>query len=327
MFMKAIICEAFGSPENLTFGELPDPKPGKNQVLIQVEVSGVSYPDLLIIENKYQFKPELPFSPGGEVVGKIIDLGENVDRFKLGDRVLALCRWGGFAEKVAVDSDHVFVLPDGISSEIAAGSLYSLSTAYHGLKDRANLLEGETLLVLGASGAIGIAAVELGKALGAKVIAAASSDEKLAYCRSKGADETINYETEDLKNRIKELTEGKGVDVVLDPVGGKYTDPALRGIAWKGRYLIVGFANGEIPKIPMNLPLLKGCSIIGVFWGNFSKVEAKQNRRNMNQLYNWILEGKITGHAAVEYVLEDASKALSALQSRSNFNKGLVRVL
>lgn len=324
--MKAVICEEFGAPEMLKFGELPDPIPGKNQVLIQVEVCGVSYPDLLIIQNKYQFKPELPFSPGGEVVGKIIELGEKVENLKVGDRVLALCRWGGFAEKVAVESDRVFVLPDGISSETAASSLYTYSTSFYALKDRAQLTTGETLLVLGAAGGIGLAAVELGKALGAKVIAAASSDEKLTLCKAKGADQTINYEREDLKGRIKELTNGLGVDVVLDPVGGKYTEPALRGIAWKGRYLIVGFANGEIPKIPMNLPLLKGCSIVGVFWGNFSKLEAEQNRSNMNQLYDWIQEGKITGHAAVEYELEDAKKALSALQSRSNFNKGLVRI-
>lgn len=324
--MKAIICEEFGLPENLKIGELPDPKPEGNQVLIHVEACGVSYPDLLIIQNKYQFKPELPFSPGGEVVGKIIEKGKNVSDFRVGDRVLALCRWGGFAEKVAVDSDRVFLLPDGISSEIAAGSLYSLSTAYHGLKDRANLLEGETLLVLGASGAIGIAAVELGKTMGAKVIAAASSDEKLAYCRSKGADEIINYESEDLKNRIKELTDQKGVDVIFDPVGGEYTEAALRGIAWKGRYLIVGFANGEIPEIPMNLPLLKGCSIVGVFWGNFSKVEAEQNRNNMNQLFQMILEDQISGHKIEEFTMNYAKQALLAIQDRSNFHKGIIRI-
>lgn len=324
--MKAVICEEFGLPENLKIGELPNAEPKGNQVLIQVEVCGVSYPDLLIIQNKYQFKPELPFSPGGEVVGKITKVGEHVKGLKIGDRVLALCRWGGFAEKVAVDSDRVFALPERISSELAAGSLYSLSTAFHGLKDRANLLKGETLLVLGASGAIGIAAVELGKAMGAKVIAAASSDEKLAYCKSKGADETINYESEDLKNRIKELTDGKGVDVILDPVGGKYTEAALRGIAWKGRYLIVGFANGEIPKIPMNLPLLKGCSILGVFWGNFSKVEAELNRNNLNQLYKMIVEEQIFGPKIEEFTMDNVKQALLAIQDRSNFHKGIIKI-
>jgi NADPH2:quinone reductase len=325
--MKAVTCEEFGLPEVLRIGELPDPKPFKNQVLIQVELCGVSYPDLLIIQNKYQFKPDLPFSPGGEVVGKIIELGNPIDNLKIGDRVLALCRWGGFSEKVAVDIDRVFVLPDGISSEMAASSLYCYSTSFYALKDRAQLKAGETLLVLGASGGIGLAAVELAKAMGAKVIAAASSDEKLALCKSKGADETINYESEDLKNRIKELTNGTGVDVVLDPVGGKYTDSALRGIAWGGRFLIVGFANGEIPKIPMNLPLLKGCSIVGVFWSTFSKVEPEQNRENMNQLYQWVLEEKITGPNIEEYKLENAKNALLALQDRDNFKKGVVRVI
>lgn len=326
-YMKAIICEKFGLPESLIIGELPDPKPADNQVVIQVEVCGVSFPDLLIVQGKYQFKPELPFSPGGEVAGKIIELGENVKNLNVGDHVLALCRWGGFAEKVAADLDRVFVLPEGISSETAASSLYTYSTSLYALKDRAELKPGETLLVLGAAGGIGLAAVELGKAMGAKVIAAASSDEKLEVCKSKGADETINYETEDLKNRIKELTNGTGVDVVLDPVGGKYTELALRGIAWKGRYLILGFATGEIPQVPMNLPLLKGCSIVGVFWGNFSKVESEQSRNNMNQLYQWMLEGKISGHTTQEYSLEEVKKGLLAMQDRSNFKKGIVRIL
>lgn len=324
--MKAIICEAFGSPENLILGELPDPILGKNQVLIQVEVCGVSYPDLLIIQNKYQFKPELPFSPGGEVVGQIIELGVNVEACKVGDRVLALCRWGGFAEKVAVDSERIYVLPDGISSETAAGSLYTYSTSFHALKDRAELKSGETVLVLGAAGGVGLAAVELSKLMGAKVIAAASSDEKLDFCKSNGADETINYESEDLKKRIKELTNGKGVDVVIDPVGGKYTEPALRGIAWKGRYLIVGFANGEVPKIAMNLPLLKGCSLIGVFWGNFSKIESEKNLSNFSQLFQWILEGRISGHTTQVFKLEKAKEALFSLQDRSTFYKGIVHV-
>lgn len=324
--MKAIICNEFGSPENLFLGELPDPVPGKNQALIQVEVCGVSYPDLLIVENKYQFKPELPFSPGGEVVGEIIELGENVVGLKVGDRVLALCRWGGFAEKVAVDSDRVFMLPEGVSSEVAASSLYTYSTSFYALKDRAELKHEETVLVLGAAGGVGLAAVELAKAMGAKVIAAASSDEKLGLCKSKGAAVTINYELEDLKTRVKELTNGKGVDVVLDPVGGNYTEAALRSIAWKGRYLIVGFANGEIPKIPMNIPLLKGCSIVGVFWGNFSKVEEEQNRKNFDQLCQWLVNGKITGHSGKLYNLENSKNALLALQERSNFAKGVVRV-
>ncbi|WP_026950819.1 NADPH:quinone oxidoreductase family protein [Algoriphagus mannitolivorans] len=322
--MKAIICNEFGMPEKLTFGDLPDPIPASNQVLIAVEACGVNFPDVLIIQNKYQFKPELPFSPGGEVAGKIIAKGDQVSQFRIGQEVLALCGWGGFAEKVAVDADRVFPLPPGLAPEIAATTLYTYGTSYHALKDRANLQPGETLLVLGAAGGVGLAAVELGNLMGAKIIAAASSEEKLQLCREKGASETINYESEDLKTRIKELTGGKGVNVVYDPVGGKFTEPALRGMAWKGRYLIVGFANGEIPQIPMNLPLLKGCSIMGVFWGQFSKMEAKKSFQNIQQLVAWIQEGKIRQHIGRSYTLEDAPQALQAILERKMLGKGVV---
>ena len=322
--MKAFVCWQFGLPENLEIGELPDPIPEPNQVLIAVEACGVNFPDVLIIQNKYQFKPELPFAPGGEVAGKIIAVGDQVQGFQVGQSVLALCGWGGFAEKIAVDVDRVFPLPPGLSAKVAATTLYTYGTSYHALKDRANLQPGETLLVLGAAGGVGLAAVELGKVMGAKVIAAASSEEKLALCREKGADLTINYETEDLKTRIKELTDGKGVDVVYDPVGGKFTESALRGMAWKGRYLIVGFANGEIPQIPMNLPLLKGCSIMGVFWGQFSKVEAKASFQNIRQLVTWIQEGKIKQHIGRTYSLKEASEALQAILDRKMLGKGVI---
>ncbi|MFC3879946.1 NADPH:quinone oxidoreductase family protein [Algoriphagus namhaensis] len=322
--MKAIICEEFGPPENLKFGELPDPKPGKDQVLIAVEACGVNFPDFLIVQNKYQFKPELPFSPGGEVAGRVIRVGENVTEFVEGQQVLALCGWGGFAEQVVVDVDRVFSLPPGLSAEVAATTLYTYGTSFHALKDRAKLEEGETLLVLGAAGGVGLAAVELGRLMGAKVIAAASSEEKLALCKEKGAHEVINYSKEDLKTRIKELTGGKGANVIYDPVGGIYTESALRGIAWKGRYLIVGFANGEIPKIPMNLPLLKGCSIQGVFWGQFSKLEPKQSFENIGQLVKWILQGKIKQHISRRYSLEDSSEALKDLEQRRMLGKGVV---
>ncbi len=322
--MKAIICNQFGLPDSLTFGELPEPKPAKNQILIEVEACGVNFPDLLIIQNKYQFKPELPFSPGGEVAGKVIGLGEGVSQFQIGQSVLALSGWGGFAERVAVDVDRVFSLPPGLSAEIAATTLYTYGTSYHALKDRAQLQKGETLLVLGAAGGVGLAAVELGNLMGAKVIAAASTAEKLAICRKKGASQTINYTKEDLKTRIKELTDGKGVDVIYDPVGGDFTEAALRGMAWKGRYLIVGFANGEIPTIPMNLPLLKGCAILGVFWGQFSKLEAKQSFQNIAQLIEWIKEGKIKQHISKRYSLNEAPEALQALLDRKMVGKGVV---
>lgn len=322
--MKALICFHFGLPETLEVGELPDPQPGPDQVLIEVEACGVNFPDILLIQNKYQFKPELPFSPGGEVAGKIIGIGENVENLRIGDPVLALCGWGGFAEKVAVDADRVFAMPPGLSPEVAATTLYTYGTSYHALKDRANLQPGETLLVLGAAGGVGLAAVELGKLMGANVIAAASSEEKLTLCKEKGASATINYDSEDLKMRIKELTGGKGVDVIYDPVGGKYTEAALRGIAWKGRYLIVGFANGEIPQIPMNLPLLKGCSIMGVFWGQFSKLEPKTSFQNIRQLVHWIHEGKIKQHISKRYTLEESPEALTALLERKMLGKGVV---
>lgn len=322
--MKALLCTQFGLPEILKVQEIPDPTPAHNQVLIAVEACGVNFPDVLIIQNKYQFKPDLPFAPGGEVAGKIIALGDQVQGFQLGQPVLALCGWGGFAEKVVVDVDRMFALPPGLSAEVAATTLYTYGTSYHALKDRANIQQGETLLVLGAAGGVGLAAVELGKLMGAKVIAAASSDEKLALCREKGAELTINYQTEDLKTRIKELTNGKGIDVVYDPVGGKFTESALRSMAWRGRYLIVGFANGEIPQIPMNLPLLKGCSILGVFWGQFSKVEAKASFQNIRQLIAWIQEGKIKQHIGRKYSLQEAPEALQAILDRKMLGKGVV---
>lgn len=322
--MKAILCEQFGDPDLLKLREVPDPIVGENQVLIEVNACGVNFPDLLIVQNKYQFKPDLPFSPGGEVAGKVLVLGKNVTNLQIGDSVLALCRWGGFAEKVAVSSDRVFLLPESLNPKSAATMLYTLSTSYHALKDRAELKAGESVLVLGAAGGVGLAAVELAKLMGAMVIAGASTQEKLQLCKDRGADLLINYEEEDLKSRIKELTNGKGVDVVFDPVGGNYTDSAIRGMAWKGRYLIVGFSNGEIPKIPMNLPLLKGCTILGVFWGQFSKLEKELNLTNLNQLIDWILEDKLKGPEVAEFPIDRAKEALLKLQDRSNYRKGVL---
>jgi len=322
--MKAILCTHYGMPENLSLQEIPVPSAGPKQVLIRVHACGVNFPDLLLIQNKYQFKPELPFVPGGEVAGTICELGEGVEGLELGQAVLALCGWGGFAEKVAVEVDRVLPLPSGISFEIAATTLYTYGTSYHALKDRAGLQAGETLLVLGAAGGVGLAAVELGTLMGARVIAAASSEEKLALCRKKGAVETINYESEELKTRIKELTDGKGVDLVYDPVGGKFAEAALRGMAWKGRYLVVGFANGEIPQLPMNLPLLKGCSVVGVFWGQFSKLEPMASYSNTRQLLAWIQEGKIAQHIGSRYSLAEAPRALQDVLDRKMLGKGVV---
>lgn len=322
--MKAILCQQHGNPYTLVYTDTQDPIPDEKEVVIQVKACAVNFPDVLIIQNKYQFKPDLPFSPGGEVSGIIEKVGSDVKHLKKGQRVLALCGWGGFAEKVKVGTDRVFPIPPQMDYLTAASTLYTFGTSYHALKDRAQIKSGEILLVLGASGGVGLATVELGKVMGATVIAAASTEEKLAICKEKGADFLINYEADDLKEKVKELTNGKGVDVILDVVGGKYAEPALRGMAWKGRYLVVGFASGEIPKLPFNLALLKGCSVIGVFWGRFSTEEPKQNQQNIMELVGMNQSGKISQHIYKEYSLEDAPQALKDMMDRKVVGKAMV---
>lgn len=324
--MKAILCTEFGGPELLQYADIPEPEVGEKEVLIKVFACSVNFPDVLIIQNKYQFKPELPFSPGGEVSGIIEKVGAGIKHLQVGQRVLALCGWGGFAEKVKVTADRVFRIPPMMDFATAASTLYTFGTAYHALKDRAKIQAGETLLVLGAAGGVGLAAVELGKVMGATVIAAASTDEKLSLCGEKGASHLINYQTEDLKERVKEITLGKGVDVVLDVVGDKYAEPALRSMAWNGRYLVVGFAAGEIPKLAFNLALLKGCAVIGVFWGRFSAEEPKKNQQNIIELVNMILSRKISQHIHKTYSLEDAPKALQDMLDRKVMGKAMVEV-
>ena len=322
--MKAICCTAFGPPEDLQLLDLPSPKPQAGQVVIGVKACGVNFPDTLMIQNKYQFKPPMPFSPGGEVAGIIEEVGEGVTTLQVGDRVLALTGWGGFAEKVVAEAATVLPIPAGMDFVTASSTMYTYGTSYHALKNRADLQAGETLLVLGAAGGVGLAAVQLGQLMGARVIAAASTDEKLEVCKQLGASETINYTTQDLRETIKALTNGKGVDVVYDPVGDAYTEPALRSIAWKGRYLIVGFAAGDIPKIPMNLPLLKGCSVVGVFWGAFAKNEPAQSQRNFLDLMTWMKQGKLQQHLYGTYALEEAPQALRALMDRKVVGKAVV---
>jgi NADPH2:quinone reductase len=269
--MRALLCKEHGLPDRLELvDDWPAPQAEKGQVVIGIRAAGLNFPDVLIIQGKYQFQPEMPFVPGGECAGEVIAVGEGVDRYKVGDKVIAMTGHGCFCEQIAVDQHAVMPMPEGLDFTQAAGVAMTYFTSYHALKQRAKLKEGETLLVLGAAGGVGSTAVELGKMMGAKVIAAASSEEKLALCRELGADETINYSEQDLKGAIKELTGGKGVDVVYDPVGGDYAEPALRGMGWNGRYLVVGFAAGDIPEVPLNLALLKGCSIVGVFWGRLS---------------------------------------------------------
>jgi NADPH:quinone reductase len=322
--MKAIICKEFGLPNTLVLEEIPSPSPQPDEVLINVHACGVNFPDLLIIQNKYQFKPNLPFSPGGEVSGIIESVGEKINHLKAGDRVVALCGWGGFAEQITVKANRVFSMPQGMNFINGACTLYTYGTSYHALKDRAQLKPGETLLVLGAAGGVGLAAVELGKVMGATVIAAASSNEKLTICKEKGAIHLINYSTEDLRARLKEITNDKGVDVIYDAVGGKLAEQALRSIAWKGRYLVVGFTTGEIPQFPANLPLLKGCSIMGVFWGSFAEREPQQSQQNFSELVALIKAGKIKQHIHKVYSLEEAPQALEDLINRKVIGKAVV---
>ncbi len=324
--MKAILCTSYGLPETLSLKEISISSIAEDEVRVDVRACGVNFPDLLIIQNKYQFKPTLPFSPGGEVAGVIVEVGKRVSHLKAGDRVIALCGWGGFAEQVVVKAKRVFPIPSSIDFISAASTLYTYGTSYHALKDRGVLQPKETLLVLGAAGGVGLAAVELGKLMGATVIAAASSDDKLKVCEEKGADFVINYNKEDLRERIKAITKDEGVDVVYDPVGEPIAETALRSIAWKGRYLVVGFASGEIPKFPNNLSLLKGCSIVGVFWGSFSEREPEHNQQNMKELLSLMAEGKIKQHIHKIFSLEEAPKALKELMERKVKGKAVVKV-
>jgi NADPH2:quinone reductase len=319
--MKAVLCKEYGPPEGLVVEEVESLKPGRGQVVVAVKACGVNFPDTLIIQGKYQFKPDTPFSPGSEVSGVVKEVGEGVDGVKVGDRVIAFTSWGGFAEEVVTDAAKLINIPNNISFATAATFTLVYGTSYHALKDRAQLKPNETLLVLGASGGVGLATVELGKIMGARVIAAASSDEKLEVCRQYGADEGINYATEDLKDRVKKLTAGNGADVVFDPVGGNYSEAALRGMAWGGRYLVVGFAAGDIPRIPLNLPLLKGCSIVGVFWGSFTAHDPEGNQQNFQELLTWLATGKLKPYVSATYPLEHAADALNDMMQRKVMGK------
>jgi NADPH:quinone reductase len=322
--MKAILCKTYGGPDLLEIGEVSAPAAEPGKVVIRVKCCGVAFPDTLMIRNLYQFKPPLPFSPGGEVSGVVKAVGEGVRHVKPGDRVFALTGWGGFAEEVAVEALRCGPMPPGMDFVGGASFVYNYGTSYHALKDRGRLKAGETLLVLGAGGGVGITAVELGKAMGATVIAAASSEEKLAVCREKGADCTLNYNTEDLRERIKDFTAGKGVDVIFDPVGDRFAEPALRSMNWNGRYLVVGFAAGEIPKIPTNLALLKGCSIVGVFWGSFTQKEPQKSLQNIGELAQLYAQGKIRPHIYKLYPFSEGAQALRDLMDRKVVGKAVI---
>jgi NADPH2:quinone reductase len=314
--MRAIRCNQYGPPESLAVEDLPDLEPQAGEVVIDVKAASVNFPDVLIIENKYQYKPPLPFTPGSEVAGLVRAVGAGVTQFRPGARVVAFTGHGGFAEQAVAPAAACIPLAQGIDFAQAAAFTLAYGTSHHAVVDRGALKAGETMLVLGAAGGVGLAAVEIGKALGARVIAAASSDEKLAICIKHGADATINYSTQDLRERIKALTDGKGPDVIYDPVGGIYAEPAFRSIGWRGRYLVVGFANGEIPKLPLNLTLLKGASIVGVFWGDFARREPQHNAAALQQMVGWIGEGKLRPYVSARYPLEDTARALREMAGR-----------
>ncbi len=314
--MRAVRCHGYEGPAGARVDEIPAPVAGPHEVLIDVKAAGVNFPDVLLSYGKYQFKPEPPFIPGGEAAGLVAAVGSEVKSLAVGDRVACTLVHGAFAEQIVVPEQAAVKLPDGVSFEIGAATLLTYATTLHALVDRAGLRAGETLLVLGAAGGVGTAAVELGKRLGARVIAAAGTDEKVAFCKAHGADEGINYVREDLKERAKVLTGGAGVNVVYDPVGGKYSEAALRALAWEGRHLVVGFAAGDIPKIPLNLVLLKGCQVVGVFWGAFATREAAKNRENAGRILDWVAEGKLRPHVDTVAPFEKTGEMLRRLEQR-----------
>jgi len=322
--LKALLCKQFGPPESLVLEDVPSPKPGPGEVVVAIKAASVNFPDVLIIQNKYQVKPPLPFSPGSELAGVVKEIGADVKNVKPGDKVIAFTTFGAFAEEVKTEAARLLPMPEGMGFDAAASFILTYGTTDHALRDRAQLKSGETLLVLGAAGGVGVAAIEIGKALGARVIACASSDDKLAVCREHGADETINYVDEDLRERIKALSAGKGVDVIYDAVGGPYTEPAFRSIAWRGRHLVIGFAAGDIPKLPLNLALLKGAAVVGVFWGDFTRREPQAFAESARQLARWYQEGRLKPHVSATFPLAKAADAMNLLASRKAKGKVVV---
>ncbi len=322
--MKALVCRSYGPVDSLVLEEVADPKPLDGQVLVGVRACGVNFPDVLIVQGKYQFKPPPPFSPGGEVGGVVEAIGSGVTGVRVGDRVVAFGAFGGLAEKLVADAAKIVPVPDGLDLATASCMSTAFGTTLHALRDRAQLRPGETLLVLGAAGGVGLSAVQIGKRMGARVIAAASSAEKLEVCRHHGADEVIDYAREDLKERVKTLTGGAGADVVYDPVGGPFTEAALRATAWEGRFLVIGFAAGDIPRIPTNLTLLKGCSIVGVFWGMAMAREPVRGRAQLVELLGWAKDGSLTPHVHARYPLERALDALRDIEQRRVRGKAVV---
>ena len=324
--MKALICPSLGPASTLKVMDIDSPTPRQGEVVVDIVYAALNFFDTLIIEGKYQLKPEPPFSPAGEFAGRVAAVGPGVTGFAVGDRVMGSTGFGAAREQIAIPANRLAHVPDGLPLDKAAGLSIAYGTTLHALKQRADIKPGESLVVLGASGGVGLAAVEIGKAMGARVIACASSDEKLEFARRYGASETINYATEDLRARLKELTGGKGVDVVYDPVGGALTEAALRSLAWKGRLLVIGFASGEIPRPPLNLTLLKGCDIRGVYWGDFVAREPAVNRDNMAQLLSWAENGALRVHIHARFPLHKYLEAFEAISKRQALGKVLLEI-
>ncbi len=323
--MKALLCTHYGTPDDLVLTDIDDPAPAPGEAVVRIEAAALNFFDTLIIAGKYQTKPAFPFSPSAEFAGIVESMAPDVTALKVGDRVIGMTGYGAAREKIAVSAAKLVKIPAGLESDRAAGVSVTYGTTLHALKDRAALKSGETLAVLGASGGTGLAAVELGKIMGARVIACASSPDKLAFARKHGADEGIDYTKEDLKEALRRLTDGKGADVIYDPVGGPYAEPALRSIAWEGRFLVVGFAAGDIPKLPLNLVLLKSCDVLGVFWGAWTARDPDGHRANTAQLLAWAAEEKLSSHVHAVYPLTEAAAALKAIASRQVMGKVILK--
>jgi NADPH2:quinone reductase len=323
--MKALLCTHYGTPDDLELAEIADPTPAPGEAVVRIAAAALNFFDTLIIAGKYQTKPAFPFSPSAEFAGTVESVGPGVTTLKVGDRVVGMTGYGAAREKIAVPADKLVKIPDGLDFDRAAGVSVTYGTTLYALKDRAKMKAGETLAVLGASGGTGLAAVELGKIMGARVIACASSPDKLAFAKRHGADDGIDYATDDLKDALRRVTDGKGVDVIYDPVGGPYAEPALRSLAWEGRYLVVGFAAGDIPKLPLNLVLLKSCDVRGVFWGAWTARDPDGHRANTAQLLAWCAEGKLSSHVHAVYPLSEAPAALKAIAARQVMGKVILR--
>ena len=324
--MKAYVCREFGPVESHKVEEIADPRAEAGQVVVDVKAAGVSFPDVLIVQGKYQFQPPFPFSPGGEIAGIISEVGEGVVDWKIGDRVIAMTGNGGIAEKVVAFEMTLMPLPETMDFKDGAAFPLNYGTTYHALKQRGQLQTGETLLVTGAGGGVGTTAIEIGKAMGARVIAAASTDEKLEIAKNLGADEVINYSDGELKEKVKALTDGLGADVIYDPIGGDIFMQCMRCINWKGRVLVIGFASGPIPEVPTNLALLKGCSIVGVFWGRFTGAEPEENSQNFDELFALHAEGKLKPQITKSYSLDDAAEAIASLENRKATGKVVIEM-